>query len=148
MMLDETKADWFLVVDGNEIWWEESIRRVTETIRNEGNSLESIVVPTINVVGDIFHHLPENHGKYRLAGRKGHLALRAINRKIPGLASLNPHGTWGWVDENSEMIQDRNKLKIKFIDAPYIHTTHLPRAGNKEKELDVFKRGKKLKYDR
>src|SRR3989344_9473049 len=27
-MLDETHSDWFIVVDGDEIWWEKSIQTV------------------------------------------------------------------------------------------------------------------------
>ena len=146
-MLDATESDWFLVVDGDEIWWEGSILKVVAEIKNSGEKLESIVVPTINVVGDIFHFQPESAGKYTLAGRTGHYALRAINKSIPGLHSDSPHGTWGWADGEGKMIQDRDKNKIKFIDAPYLHTTHLPRGGGRVHDLEVVKRKKKYKHE-
>lgn len=144
-MLDQTKTDWFIVLDGDEIWWEESIRKVVDVIK--GKTRESIVVPMIYLVGDIFHHQEEAAGKYNLAGKKGHLSLRAVNRKIPGLSSSKPHGTWGWVDKDGKMIQYRDPKKILFIDAPYLHTTHLPRASEKAYEYEVPKRAKKLKYE-
>jgi hypothetical protein len=146
-MLDETAADWILMVDGDEVWWEDSIKKVTKTIYEKNNSIESIVVPMIYPVGDIFHRQEEAAGKYELAGRRGHLALRAINRSIPGLSSTNPHGTWGWTDGEGKMIQDRDSNKIKFIDAPYMHFSHLPRAGERKDELNVIKRAQKLKYE-
>jgi glycosyltransferase involved in cell wall biosynthesis len=146
-MLDETKTDWFIVVDGDEIWWEESIRKVTETIRKKGDHLESIVVPTINLVGDIYHYQEEKAGQYRLAGRRGHLSLRLVNRNIYGLASAKPHGTWGWVDDKGKMIQDRDKKKILYVDAPFLHATFLKRAGKREEDLKVPKRAKKLKHE-
>lgn len=146
-MLDETKTDWFMVVDGDEVWWEESIRKLVETIDNEGDQLESIVVPTINLVGDIFHYQEEAAGNYHLAGRRGHLNLRAINKSIPGLHSDNPHGTWGWVDGENKMIQDRAKEKVKFIDAPYLHATFLRRAGKEGLDEKVPKRKNKLKHE-
>jgi hypothetical protein len=46
------------------------------------------------------------------------------------------------------MIQDRDKSKIKFINTPYLHTTHLPRGGNRSYDKEVIKRAKKMKYVR
>lgn len=146
-MLNETKTDWFIVVDGDEIWWEESIVKVVAEINKGGDKIESIVVPTYNLVGDIFHYQEELAGGYNLAGRRGHLALRGVNRKIPGLKSDRPHGTWGWTDNTGRMIQDRGPNKILFVEAPYLHATHLPRAKSRIQEFDVPKRAKKLKYE-
>lgn len=146
-MLDDTDTDWFIVVDGDEIWWERGVTEITEEIRGHGDKIEAIVVPTYNLIGDIFHYQEEAAGQYRLAGRKGHYNLRAVNRGIPGLRSSGPHGTWGWVDGTGKMIQDRDPRKIVFVDAPYLHATHLPRAKTGIEDFDVPKRAKKLKYE-
>src|SRR5947199_252014 len=42
-MLTKDDSDWIIIVDADEIWWEDSIKKVIETIRKEGESLESIV---------------------------------------------------------------------------------------------------------
>ncbi len=146
-MLDETNSDWFMVVDGDEIWFDDSITEVTNNIRKLGKDYESMVVPLVNLVGDIFHYQESAAGRYTLAGRTGHYALRAINRKIPGLSSNKPHGTWGWTDGEGKMVQDRDRGKMLFLDSPYFHTTHLPRAGTREIDNQVIKRGKKLKFE-
>lgn len=146
-MLDATDTDWLIVVDGDEIWWENSIKQVVDTINKKGEEIESIVVPTYNLVGDIFHYQEEAAGQYRLAEKKGHFSLRAVNKRIFGLHSSGPHGTWGWVDKEGKMIQDRDSKKIVFVDAPYLHATHLPRAKTGVQELNVPKRAKKLKYE-
>lgn len=146
-MLNKTDADWFLIVDGDEIWWDSSIKKVVKKINKEGNKFESIVVPTINLIGDMFHHQEEAAGKYKIAGRKGHIAIRGINRNIPGLSASKPHGTFGWTDEEGKMIQDRDKKKILFVEAPYIHSTHLRRSETREKDKEVIKRAKKYKYE-
>lgn len=145
-MLEATTSDWFIVADADEIWWEDSIKKVVDTINKEGDKLESIVVPTINLVGDIFHRQPESAGKYKIAGKVGHYNLRAINRNIPGLQALGPHGQMGWADGEETMIQDRSKEKVKLIDAPYLHATNLRRAGG-GRDSEVVKRKKKLKYE-
>jgi len=146
-MLDETTSDWFLVVDGDEIWWNDSLALLVSTIEAKGNDIESIVVPTINVVGDMYHYQEANAGNYRLAGHTGHLAIRAINRKIPGLHSLGRHGIWGWVDENNVQIQDRDSKKIIYLEAPYIHTTYLQRSSTRASDHQVIKRSFKHKYE-
>lgn len=146
-MLDATDTDWFIVVDGDEVWWEDSIRKVVELIQKKGDGLESIVVPTINLVGDIYHYQDPTGGQYNLAGRKGHLNLRGINRRIPGLHSYGPHGKWGWVDRENKMIQYRDEKKIIYVDAPYLHATNVPRAGNIGEEKFVPKRKMKRKYE-
>jgi len=146
-MLEATDADWFIVVDGDEVWWEDSIKKVVRLISTRGSNIESIVVPMIYPVGDIFHRQEEAAGKYQIAGRKGHLNLRAVNRKIPGLSSSNPHGTWGWTDKEGKMIQDRDPRKIVFVDAPYLHFSLLPRAGERSEDEKVIKRAQKLKHE-
>lgn len=145
-MLEETTADWFIVVDADEVWWNDSIKRVVDLIQERGDELESIVVPTINPVGDIFHRQEEEAGRYKLAGHTGHYNLRAINRRIPGLHSYGKHGVWGWVDGEGRMIQDRDPNKIGYVDAPYLHATHLRRAGG-DKDADVIKRKMKQKHE-
>jgi len=146
-MLEATHEDWIMMVDADEIWWDESIRKMIAEIKINGEKLESIVVPTVNLVGDIFHYQEEKAGLYKLAGRKGHLNLRGINRKIPGLTSAGAHGVWGWVDETEKMIQDRDATKIKYVEAAYLHASFLQRAGNAKADNLVPKRAKKLKHE-
>lgn len=146
-MLNETKSDWFLMVDGDEIWWKESIEKLTSEIRQKGKSTESIYVPTLNLVGDIYHYQDQSSGRYRFGEKVGHYNLRAINRNIPGIHSYGAHGVWGWVDRDGKMIQDRGSNKVVFVDAPYLHATFIPRGKNLSFDKEVVKRSKKLKYE-
>src|SRR5260221_12624467 len=144
-MLDETKSDWVFVLDGDEIYFESSIRQITTQISKNGNKLESIIVPTINLVGDVYHYQEESAGQYKFGKRKGHLALRFMNRKnILGLHVYDVYGKEGYADIDNRPIQNRDESKILFIDAPYIHTTHLERST---KDIEVMQRNKKLKYE-
>jgi glycosyltransferase involved in cell wall biosynthesis len=146
-MLEQTESDWFLMLDGDEIWFEDSIQKVISEVKTNGNKLESVIVPTINLVGDIFHYQEASAGKYKIAGKEGHLSLKAINMRIPGLQIIGPHGQMGWADGERKMIQDRDPKKIKYLDAPFFHTTHLQRSGIKEKDAEVVKRKMKLKHE-
>jgi len=136
-MLNETKSDWFMVLDGDEIWYEESIQKVITELDQE-----AVVVPTLNLVGDIYHYQDKSTGRYKFGNLEGHYNLRFVKRNIPGLHSQGIHGIWGWADENNKMIQDRNTYK--FINAPYLHATGIERS---DRDVEVVKRRKKLKYE-
>lgn len=135
-MLDESKCDWILVLDGDEIWWEDSIKKLRDIIDREGDQIDGIVVPMILPVGDIYHIQEESAGRYEILGRKGHYSLRAISKKITGLHVDWPYGKESFLDEDNCLIQEREK--IVFINAPYLHVTHLRRSQSK-REFDKFK---------
>ena len=137
-MLEECKSDWILVLDGDEIWWEKSIRKLTEEINKRGKTIEGIVVPFIVPVGDIYHIQEERAGQYKLLGRKGHLSLRAISKNIPGLHVDWPYGKESYLDQDNKLIQERKK--IIYLDSPYLHVTHLKRSR-------FFRKYNKFKYE-
>lgn len=143
-MLDETKSDWIFILDGDEIWWEDSIKSVIGFIRKNGQNYESIVVPTINLVGDIFHRQEELAGQYKIGKKKGHIAIRFVNRNISGLHVFESYGKEGYADNEDTPIQNRNQDKIYFLNAPYIHTTHLLRSS---KDGEVMQRANKRKHE-
>jgi glycosyltransferase involved in cell wall biosynthesis len=143
-MLDATDADWFILVDDDEIWWEESISNLKLKINNSKDT-EAFVVPTINLVGDIFHKQADSAGRYKFGDKVGHFNLRAVKRNIEGLHSVGSHGVWGWADKDGKQIQVRNTFKI--INAPYLHTTFLPRSKDLQNINNVPKRLKKIKYE-
>lgn len=143
-MLDATDADWFIVVDGDEIWWEKDIEKLINEIKVCDKKTESIVVKNFNLVGDIYHYFSNSAGKYKFGNLVGNYALRAIRRNIKGLCSEGRHGVWGWSD-GEKQIQDRNTYKV--IDSTYMHTTFLPRGEDRSYDLLVPKRAKKLKYE-
>lgn len=135
-MLDESKCDWTLILDGDEIWWEDSIKKVIAEIKSNGSKINGIVVPMIVPVGDIFHIQDENAGQYKLLGKKGHLSLRFINKKILGLHVDWPYGKEGFFDKNKKPIQEIEN--IIYLKTPYLHVTHLKRSS-KKRGIDKFK---------
>lgn len=139
VMLDESKCDWILILDGDEIWWKKSIKRVVDLINQKGSDIEAIVLPFYNAVGDIYHYQSQSAGRYEIAGRKGHLTIRAINLSIPGLHLASPYGQEGYVDEGGISVQQRDSKKLLFLDAPFLHLTHLVRSSKK--------RHNKFKYE-
>ncbi len=146
-MVEETHSDWFVILDGDEVWWEDSIKRFVQTIEVKGDGLETIVVPLANCIGDIYRYQDESAGNYEIDGKRGHIGIKGINRRIPGLHFEKPHGMRGLYDSDGKLIQNRTKEKRLHLDAPFMHFTNLPRSSSRQKDLQVPKRDIKFKHE-
>ena len=147
-MLDQTQADWLMILDGDETWPDNSIQTALNFINTQGRFYDSIVVPTLNCVGDVFHFSSPSAGHYFIAGKTGHYNLRFINlKKILGLHVSNfPGQLQSYYDSKGVKIQERDPQRIAFVNAPYLHMTHLTRSSHFH-DKEVFWRSSKFKYD-
>lgn len=140
-LLEQSDCDWILILDGDEIWWKDSIKKVVSKI-HQGNT-EGIAVPMIVPVGDIYHLQQQEAGRYKILGKTGHLSLKAFSKHIPGLHVDFPYGKEGFLDQDNRFLQEREK--IIFLNAPFLHVTHLKRSSLKRKyEKFKYEIGKKI----
>lgn len=147
-MLDESNCDWILILDGDEVWWEKSIKKLVTTIKKKGNILDAIVVPFYNLVGDIYHYQDESAGRYKLLGKTGHLTIKALSRKIPGLHIEKSYGLEGFFDSGGRSVQQRDSERILFLDAPFLHLTHIKRSSKDRKYNKIkYELGKSFPKD-
>jgi glycosyltransferase involved in cell wall biosynthesis len=146
-MLEETDEDWFMIVDGDEVWWEGSIVEIKNIILKKGENLDTIVTRNYSVVGDIYHYQSEKSGKYRIGNLYGHLNIRAINRKLPDLRFMKPHGQQGLYSGDGILVQDLAKEKRIVSKGKYMHFTNIRRSLALKGDQDVPKRRGKMKYD-
>lgn len=141
-MLQETNADWILVLDGDEVWWKNSIDAVVTAI-NDHPDLSGIISPFYNAVGDVFHYQNPQEVSYHIKQYRGPYTIRAMNRKLPRLKMINPHGRQEY-QSNGVAIQKLDDLL--FIDSPFLHLTHLPRSKPNH-DKNTLKRSFKYRYD-
>lgn len=142
-MLEKTpdKYDWLMILDGDEVWSEKSLKKVLDHITKHPK-IETVVTKTYNLVGDIYHRLPNKFGRYTFLDKKGNYSMRFINLKIiPGLHVGCSYGSEGYYDGNNLPIQYRRG--VVFVDTEYFHATHLPRSSQNKNVID---RSRKLKY--
>lgn len=144
-MLDQTKSDWLLLVDGDEIWWEQSIKEIIDEINKADNNLYALVNPVLNIIGDIYHYQEEEAGRYEILGKRGHFNLRVINRKIKGLHIKNAYPNEGFYDLEENLIQQKDN-KLKLLKKPILHFTHLIRSTINDEPKKTLHR-KKFKYE-
>lgn len=146
-MLEETKSDWLILVDGDEVWWEESIKSIVNRIRNTEHNLYALVQPVVNLIGDIYHFQDDLTGEYNILGKKGHLNIRAINRNIKGLHIKNEYPLEGFFTEDKRLIQSFGEEKLEFIDSPILHFSNLKRSNKIDGDRKSVRRTNKLKYE-
>src|SRR3989344_5608025 len=148
-MIEETTSDydWLMYLDGDEIWTNNYLKIATQFVQTHPE-YETVVTRSHNLVGDIYHRLPESAGRYHLAGRSGHLNLRFINlKRVEGLHVCKPHGQQSYMDSKDHLIQDRDPKRMKFLDIYFHHATHIQRSVSRSIDVLTPKRKQKLKYE-
>ncbi|MCL4397625.1 glycosyltransferase [Patescibacteria group bacterium] len=133
-MIDRTKTDFFMLLDGDEVWSSTNIKKFLHDLETMPKEKIAVYCRSRNAVGDIYHYLPENAGKYQFQGRRGNFNMRGF-RNIPGL-------TVGGVYP-LEMYEYQGKSlngwdeKLQFSDSWYLHATHLKRSSSNLKVAGI-----------
>jgi len=125
-MLEQTTTEWFLLVDGDEVWSQNSITKLLKQLEQANKEVLGAVVRTRNCVGDLYHYQPESAGEYHLKGRKGHLTIRAY-RKDPTYSWKGEYPLEGYLSRDNELLNTQDD-KLVFVDTYYYHLTHLKRS--------------------
>ena len=147
-MLVKNTADWVVMVDGDEVWWRDKARELTDFIRKNGENYDSCVVNYKNVVGDLYHYQDEEFGEYVIDGKKGFLTIRAFNAKIKGLVYKKDYPLEGLFDEGGAILQERDsKRRFHFEGMTYIHMTHMARSSLVKNKKYKFQNGLPLPLD-
>lgn len=136
--LIRTKSDWFVIVDGDEVWPKKSIEELINTMDTAQKDKSAIVVRSRICVGDIYHCQPESAGKYNIGGRKGHINIRAY-RKLTNYHWAGKYPDEAYVGPQGIPVQDEQD-KLIFVNSYYWHLRHLSRSSrffNKKRKLEI-----------
>jgi glycosyltransferase involved in cell wall biosynthesis len=125
--IDKTNTDWFLVLDGDEIWYEADIKNVIFIIQNTEKKM--LAIRFHNCTKDIFHYTKFESGSYNIKGVKGNITLKLISKNIKGLAAIGPYGNEGYYDISGNPIQNIEN-DIQIIEGYFLHTSNLVRSRN------------------
>jgi glycosyltransferase involved in cell wall biosynthesis len=147
-MINQTKSDWIILVDSDEIWPKEAILELTSAIRRMSNKYYYFISRFYNLVGDIYHYQPESAGQYNIGPISGHLTIRAINlSKLPGLNVSRPHGQQGFFTSSGQPLQSLPFTPEAVMQKRYFHATNLRRSLTRAQDKEVPKRFLKYKYE-
>lgn len=139
--IKKTKTDWFLIIDGDEIWPEENIAELIKAAEGLSKDKLALFNRVRNCVGDIYHYLPESAGRYQIGGIKGHLNIRLI-KNVPGLDIKGIYPLESYTFDNRSIQEQVDKLE--FMDTWLLHMSFLKRSSSdKSKVSGSFGKSKK-----
>jgi len=132
-MLEMTKTDWFMILDGDEIWTKRGMEEALNIINNR-EDVPWIVAPYYLCVGDVYHNYYKewNQAYY---GKPGFFTPRFVKREegmyIKGDYEQDTfyYKDGSWVYKNDHLV---------FLENKFWHLTHLRRSLA---DNDVFTSG-------
>lgn len=122
-MIDRTETEWFMIIDGDEVWTKRGVDEVIEKI-NTDTDTQCFIAPFYLCVGDIFHH--SWRGLFTIRGKKIHATAR-IFRNQAGIHWSGEYGRDVIVEKNGAIIAENTKTE--FLKNRFWHLTHLKRSN-------------------
>lgn len=140
--IDLTETEWFLVLDGDEIWYESSIKELRQMILSEKFKYQLVAIRFHNAVGDVFHFKSFESESYRIKGIVGSITIRAYKKTIEGLSCVGDYGVEGYIDFERIPVQDKSE-RIYVMGGYYFHTSYLQRSKSLRQDWEIpYRRGK------
>lgn len=129
-MIERTNTEWFMVLDGDEVWTKRGMREALETIKHR-LEIECIMAPFYLCVGDVMHY--SRRGKFEVLGVTDHVTTRFF-KIVRGIHWVGKYGEDTLYDEFGEVFfTEKNSI---FLKNRFWHLTHLQRSSQ-----DVYSSG-------
>ena len=139
--IELTETKWFLVLDGDEIWYKELISNLIDISKMQ--DCKMIATRFHNCVGDVFHYKDFSSENYCIKGIVGSITIRAYSKEIEGIHCSGDYGVEGYFDKNFQEVQKREK-EIYIQDGFYFHTSYLQRSSSLFNDWKIPYRRKKV----
>lgn len=139
--IDMTDSDYFMVIDGDEIWYRDSINELNRILSKSRPLL--VATRFINCCGDIFHYRYDFRETYCVKGIVGSITIRVYSMQIPDIRCGGIYGTEGYVDQSGVAVQDAG-YSIKIMNGKYLHTSLLNRSSALNGDFSIKYRRLKL----
>lgn len=141
--IDRTTSDYFFVVDGDEIWYKNTLKNILNAI-NKGYDL--IAIRFINCAGDIYHYRDFSRETYKIKDVMGSITIRVYSTNIKGIKCKGTYGVEGYYDYTDSPVQN-SEWNIEIVEGYYLHMSMLPRSGIRKGDLLIKYRRKKYRAD-
>lgn len=133
MIKNSPAADWFMILDGDEIWWKDNLLKTLEIAKKK--EVKVIVSPTIMLIGDMYHCQPLIAGKYKIHRKVGHYNIRFVRSSINNLHVEGSYPDEAYMDQNRLKVQEFPEGELQFSKYPYLHVSHLKRSSLDRKKF-------------
>lgn len=142
--LDATNTDYFMVVDGDEIWYQSALEELNKIL--ELNRPQLVATRFVNCCGDVYHYRYNHRESYCINGIKGAISVRVFSTSIPGIKCSGIYGIEGYVDKDEKPVQN-NVYETKVMKGYFLHTSLLNRSSAANGDFSIRYRRAKLYAD-
>ncbi|WP_131536247.1 glycosyltransferase [Pedobacter nototheniae] len=125
--IEKTKTKWFLVLDGDEIWYKKDFINLIKVA--EFTTASMLAIKFHNCTKDVYHYTKYESGGYNIKSEKGNVTLKLISMDILGVHADGPYGMEGYFDIQNRPIQE-SESDIEIVDGFFLHTSNLIRSKN------------------
>lgn len=140
--IDMTDTDYFMIVDGDEIWYNDSLRELESLLIDKTPDL--VATRFINCCGDVFHYRNDDRETYNIKGIIGSITIRVYSKSIEGIHCGGDYGVEGFVDKFNKPVQD-STWSIEVMNSKYLHTSLLTRSSTTTGDFSIKYRRRKMK---
>ena len=152
-MVDRTETQWFMILDGDEVWSDAGKDELLGVIKNTG--VECIMTPFYLCVGDVYHKYYKK-GEIEMLGIKDFFYPRVI-KKVRGVHWQGDYNEDFLVSDNGEVFFNKNNSFI--LSSRFWHLSLLTRSSRDDgdyssggtraskRKLTYFFIGRKIKDD-
>lgn len=141
--IDMTSTDYFMVVDGDEIWYKDSLEELEAILEKKP---ELVATRFINACGDVFHYRLDSRETYCINGETGAITIRVYSKNIPGISCGGVYGVEGYIDSTGKPVQNQKYLTV-VQEGKYFHTSLLNRSSAQNGDFSIKYRRSKIKMD-
>ncbi len=132
-----TTSDWFLLVDGDEVWPKKSIQELIKLLPSLPSNKIAVVVKAKIPLADLYHYQDESAGRYKLLAKVGHYNIRAY-RKTSGYLWKGTYPLEAYIDSEGKSINNQDDKLVFLQSYEYWHLRHLQRSSvNPKKKLEI-----------
>jgi glycosyltransferase involved in cell wall biosynthesis len=125
-MLEKTTTDWFMLLDGDEVWTARGVKEAVSAINGVGDKINWLASPYYLCVGDVFHTYYKE---------KFDVFYQRVGFYTPRFIKNLKDVEWrGYYEQDTLYFKGTNKMvydpqRIYFLNNRYWHLTHLDRSS-------------------
>lgn len=136
-MVQRTKDDYFMIVDGDEIHYEEQMKKLRSALDSD-EDYEVGIIGFICCAGDAKHYRNPLMEHYCYDRKEGALAHRVTSMHIEGIHCGSKDGKWdGFYDNNENYVVPGNGYRTYWADGFYLHMSNMLRSSSLKKDMEV-----------
>lgn len=139
--IELTETEYFMVVDGDEIWYESSIKELDKILSDKHPHL--VATRFINCCEDVFHYRYDERETYCINGITGAITIRVYSTRIPGIRCGGVYGVEGYIDETNMAVQEKG-YSTEVMQGRYFHTSLLNRSSTQRGDFIIPYRRNKM----